>query len=92
MSSNNLKIDRVETFILDVPTIRPHVLAMTTMNHQSMVILRLTFSDGTQGIGEATTIGGLSYGDESPEGIQLALDTYITPMLLKNEYKSIGVM
>ena len=90
MSDNCLKIERVETFILDVPTIRPHVLAMATMNHQSMVILKLTFSDGTQGIGEATTIGGLSYGDESPEGIQLALDNYITPMLLKNEYKSIG--
>ena len=90
MSDNSLKIERVETFILDVPTIRPHILAMATMNHQSMVILRLTFSDGTQGIGEATTIGGLSYGDESPEGIQLTLDNYITPMLLKNEYKSVG--
>ena len=89
MSDNSLKIERVETFILDVPTIRPHVLAMATMNHQSMVILRLTFSDGTQGIGEATTIGGLSYGDESPEGIQLTLDNYRTPMRLKIGYKRI---
>ena len=90
MIESNLKIERVETFILDVPTIRPHVLAMATMNHQSMVILRITFSDGTQGIGEATTIGGLSYGEESPESIKLTLDNYITPILLKRDYKSIG--
>lgn len=90
MNDASLKIERVETFILDVPTIRPHILAMVTMNHQSMVILRITFSDGTQGIGEATTIGGLSYGEESPEGIKLTLDNYIAPMLLKQNYKSIG--
>lgn len=90
MTNTVLKIERVETFLLDVPTIRPHVLAMATMHHQSMVILRITFSDGTVGIGEATTIGGLSYGEESPEAIKLTLDTYITPILLKQDYKSIN--
>ncbi|MBL4672958.1 MAG: muconate cycloisomerase [Arenicella sp.] len=90
MLDSKLKIDNVETFLLDVPTIRPHVLAMVTMNHQSMVILRITFSDGTQGIGEATTIGGLSYGGESPESIKLTLDKYIAPILLEQDYKSVG--
>lgn len=90
MTDSILTIERVETFLLDVPTIRPHILAMATMHHQSMVILRVTFSDGTQGVGEATTIGGLSYGEESPESIKLTLDNYITPILLKQPYKSIG--
>lgn len=80
--SKALRIERIETFIVDVPTIRPHVLAMATMSVQSMVIVRLHCSDGVEGIGEATTIGGLSYGDESPEGIKLAIDTYCAPILM----------
>ena len=74
-------LDRIDTFIVDVPTIRPHVLAMATMYAQSMVIVRLTDSDGVEGIGEGTTIGGLSYGEESPESIKSAIDTYIAPIL-----------
>lgn len=71
----------IETIIIDVPTIRPHVLAMTTMHHQSIVLVRIMDDDGVEGVGEGTTIGGLSYGDESPEGIKLAIDTYIAPVL-----------
>ncbi|GLK43808.1 MULTISPECIES: muconate/chloromuconate family cycloisomerase [Novosphingobium] len=74
-------LGRADTFIVDVPTIRPHVLAMATMHAQSMVIVRLTDADGVEGIGEGTTIGGLSYGEESPESIKSAIDTYIVPVL-----------
>ncbi len=75
-------IEAIETFIVDVPTIRPHVLAMATMRTQAMVIVRVRCSDGIIGTGEATTIGGLSYGNESPEGIKLAIDTYFEPLLV----------
>ena len=75
-------ITGLEAFIVDVPTIRPHVLSMATMRVQSMVLLRLRCSDGVEGLGEATTIGGLSYGAESPEGIKLAIDTYLSPLVL----------
>lgn len=37
--------------------------------------------EGTVGIGAATTIGGGAYGDESPEGSKLAIDTYSAPVL-----------
>ena len=77
-----ITIVAVESFIIDVPTIRPHVLAMATMNHQAITIVRIRCSDDVEGIGEATTIGGLSYGDESPESIKLTLDTYIAPLIL----------
>src|SRR3954465_5904094 len=76
-----LKVNRVETFLVDLPTIRPHVLSMTTMHRQTIVIVRVHCSDGIVGIGEGTTIGGLSYGDESPESIKLAIDTYFEPIL-----------
>jgi muconate cycloisomerase len=75
-------IEAVETIILDVPTIRPHVLSVATMQQQSMVIVLLRCSDGIEGLGEGSTIGGLSYGAESPESIKLSIDHYIAPLLI----------
>lgn len=75
-------ISAIETLIVDVPTIRPHVLSVATMRVQSMAIVRVTSSDGIIGIGEGTTIGGLNYSDESPEGIKLAIDTYFAPLIV----------
>ncbi len=75
------KIEKIETFLIDVPTIRPHVLAMATMQSQAVCLVRVHCADGIVGIGEATTIGGLAYGPESPEGIKLAIDTYFAPLL-----------
>ena len=77
-----VRIEAVDTLLIDVPTIRPHVLAMATMHCQTICLVRIRCSDGTEGIGEASTIGGLSYSPESPEGIQLAIDTDFTPVLL----------
>ncbi|MBS0122517.1 muconate/chloromuconate family cycloisomerase [Aestuariicoccus sp. KMU-90] len=79
MVSPVTKIDQIETVILDIPTIRGHVLSMATMRVQAAVLVRVRFSDGSEGIGEGTTIGGLSYGPESPESIRSAIDTYIAP-------------
>ncbi len=76
------KISFIEAILVDLPTIRDHQLAMTTMQRQTLVIVRLRCSDGMEGLGEATTIGGLTYGDESPEGIKLAIDTYLAPALI----------
>jgi len=76
------RIDGVETILVDVPTIRPHKLSMHTMNSQTLVLVLIRCSDGTVGVGEGTTIGGLSYGEESPEGIKLTVDTYIAPAIL----------
>ncbi len=84
-TSAKLRIEQVETFLVDVPTIRPHQLAMTTMKGQTLMIVRIRTSDGIVGIGEGTTIGGLAYGAESPEGMKLAIDTYFAPILLQSD-------
>jgi muconate cycloisomerase len=83
-------IEAIDTFILDVPTIRPHVLSIATMRRQSIVIVRVRCSDGIEGLGEGTTIGGLSYGPESPESVKLAIDTYIAPILKTRDPSRIG--
>ena len=77
-----LKIEKIDTWILNVPTIRPHVLSMTSISKQVMMIVQVQCAGGISGIGEGTTIGGLAYGDESPEGMKLAIDQYIAPILL----------
>jgi muconate cycloisomerase len=79
---NNPTIEKIEAIIVDLPTIRPHHLSMAVMRKQTMVIIRLFCSDGIEGIGESTTIGGLSYGEESPESMKLNIDTYFTPLLI----------
>jgi len=76
------QIEKIDTWIVDIPTIRPHVLSMAAISRQVMVIVRVHGSDGVVGMGEGTTIGGLSYGEESPEGIKLAIDTYMAPLLV----------
>lgn len=85
-----IKITKIESFIVDLPTIRPHHLSMAVMKKQSMVIIRLFSSDGIEGIGEATTIGGISYADEFPEGIKLAIDTYFSPLLIGQDATKIN--
>lgn len=82
ISTAPARIERVETFLVDLPTIRPHKLSMATMDGQTLMLVRLYCSDGTVGTGEGTTIGGLAYGAESPEGMKLAIDTYFAPLLL----------
>src|SRR6266404_2436786 len=84
------RIENVEAILVDLPTIRPHQLSMTTMKGQTLMIVRIRMSDGIVGIGEGTTIGGLAYGPESPEGMKVAIDTYITPILLQSDPNRIG--
>lgn len=90
ISGMNAQITAVEAILVDLPTIRAHKLSMTTMQQQTMVIIRLRSSDGIEGIGEATTIGGLSYGEESPEGIKLTIDTYLAPALIGQDATNIN--
>lgn len=76
-----VKIVKIDTWIVDIPTIRPHVLAMTSISRQTMTLVRIHTTDGVTGLGEGTTIGGLAYGEESPEAIKLTIDQYIAPLL-----------
>lgn len=74
-------VERVETVLVDLPTIRPHKLSVATMNGQTLMLVKVHCSDGITGIGEGTTIGGLAYGGESPESMKLNIDTYFVPVM-----------
>lgn len=75
-------IERVETVLVDLPTIRPHKLSVATMTGQTLMLVKIYCSDGVTGVGEGTTIGGLAYGGESPEGMKLSIDTYFAPLMI----------
>lgn len=88
----NDHITKIETLIVDLPTIRGHQLSMTTMTVQSSVIVKIYTESGVVGLGECATIGGLSYGAESPESMKLTIDQYITPLLLGQSVVSIRAL
>ncbi|SAL77864.1 muconate/chloromuconate family cycloisomerase [Caballeronia telluris] len=72
-------IERIETCLVDLPTIRPHKLSVATMHGQTLMLVKVFCSDGIIGIGEGTTIAGMAYGPESPESMKLATDAYLAP-------------
>lgn len=85
-----ISIQSIETVLLDLPMIRPHLLAMTEIRKRTLLLVRLMCSDGIEGLGEATSIGGLAYGDESPEGVKTCIDTFMAPALLGFEATNIN--
>lgn len=85
-------VERVETVLVDLPTIRPHKLSVATMNGQPLMLVKIYCSDGVVGIGEGTTIGGLAYGGESPESMKLAIDTYFKPLMLGQDATTVRAL
>ncbi len=77
-----MKIKSLDVYILDIPTVRPHQLAMTTITVQSIVLVRATDDEGIEGWAEVATIGGASYGEGTVEAIKANIDTYIKPLVL----------
>jgi muconate cycloisomerase len=83
--SNRFPIERIDVRILDIPTIRPHKLSFGSISKQSPVIVQLWLSNGSCGYGEAATIGGPSWNEESPESIRHAIEMYLAPALLNQD-------
>lgn len=75
-------VDKVETLMIDQPTIRPHRLSLATMNGQTIMPVQIYCSGGTIGWDDDSIISGLSCGAESQEGMNLASDTCFAPVLL----------
>lgn len=72
----------IETVIVDVPTTRRHRLSNTEVTVQSYVIVRVALADGTLGYGEAATLGGPRWAEESVEAIKANIDRYLAPAIL----------
>ena len=78
-ASAPLRVERITARILDIPTIRAHKLSFGAISRQSPVIVQVWLANGACGFGEAATIGGPSWNEESPESIHHAVDAYLAP-------------
>lgn len=76
------RISALEARIIDIPTVRPHKLAFGAVSQQSYVIVKLVLDSGAVGWGEAATIGGASWNEESPESILHAVRSYLAPAVM----------
>jgi len=75
-------IASIRSTIVDVPTVRRHELSSLSVTAQSYVIVELRLANGTEGIGEAATLGGPRWSEESVESIKATIDAYLAPALL----------
>jgi muconate cycloisomerase len=72
----------VRSTIVDIPTVRRHELSSLSVTAQSYVIVELRLENGVEGIGEAATLGGPRWSEESVESIKSAVDAYLAPALI----------
>lgn len=77
-----MKIAAFETIRLDIPFIRPHHMSFGTISAANYVLVRLRTDEGLEGLGEAVTLGGPSWGEESVETVQAMIETYLGPELI----------
>jgi muconate cycloisomerase len=75
-------IASIHTTIVDVPTVRRHELSSLSVTAQSYVIVELRLANGAEGIGEAATLGGPRWSEESVESIKATIDAYLAPALI----------
>ncbi|HUN41416.1 MAG TPA: muconate/chloromuconate family cycloisomerase [Acetobacteraceae bacterium] len=78
---HDLAIAAVRSTIVDVPTVRRHKLSQTSVTAQSYVIVEVCLANGVTGIGEAATLGGPRWSEESVEAIKANIDCYLAPAL-----------
>lgn len=75
-------IRSITSTIVDVPTVRKHKLSNTSVTAQSYVIVQVQLGNGQEGVGEAATLGGPRWSEESVESIKSTIDVYLAPALI----------
>jgi muconate cycloisomerase len=79
--ADDLAVRSISSTIVDVPTVRRHKLSNTSVTAQNYVIVQVKLENGVEGIGEAATLGGPRWSEESVESIKATIDTYLAPAL-----------
>ena len=80
--ARDLAVVSITSTIVDVPTVRRHKLSNTSVTAQSYVIVQVRLANGVEGAGEAATLGGPRWSEESVEGIKSTIDTYLAPAIM----------
>ena len=79
---SEMRIDHVETVIVDIPLRRAHRFARAGMNAQPVLYVFVRTAGGVTGIGEGAVPGGPWWGGESVETMQVIVERYLAPIML----------
>src|SRR3954447_11423086 len=79
--ARDLAIHSITSTIVDVPTVRKHKLSQTSVTAQNYVLVQVRLANGAEGIGEAATLGGPRWSEESVEAMKANIDAYLAPAL-----------
>jgi len=80
--ARDLAIRAITSTIVDVPTVRKHKLSQTSVTAQNYVLVQVRLENGAEGIGEAATLGGPRWSEESVEAMKANIDAYLAPALI----------
>src|SRR4051795_7071376 len=92
--ARDLAVAEVRSTIVDVPTVRRHKLSQTSLTAQSYVIVQVRLANGAEGIGEAATLGGPRWSEESVEAIKANIDAYLAPAVIglpADRFEAVGL-
>ncbi|WP_328890403.1 muconate/chloromuconate family cycloisomerase [Streptomyces sp. NBC_00316] len=79
---STLRITKLRTTIVDLPTSRPHRFVNHEIYHQSYLLVEVHTDAGVIGIGEGVSPGGPWWSGESIEGQQQLIEVYLAPALV----------
>ncbi|MDN5747162.1 MAG: muconate/chloromuconate family cycloisomerase [Pseudonocardia sp.] len=79
---SEMRIERVETVVVDIPLRRAHRFARASMDAQPVLYVFVRTAGGVTGVGEGVVPGGPWWGGESVETMQVIVERYLAPVLL----------
>jgi len=78
-------IHNIESYICDIPLIRPHVMSFGSPDSVSFNLVRIETQGGFIGWGEVSTFQGPTWSEETSETIKIIIDRYIAPDLIGHD-------
>lgn len=77
-----VKISKIKSKIVTIPTETPYVTSYGVMEAFSNVLVWMWTDEGTFGVGEAAFVGGGPVREEMPETTQMLIDQYLAPAII----------
>ncbi len=76
-----MKITNIAVQLIDIPFHAPHKVSFGQIMVQNFAIVQIQTDQGIEGLGEAPSIGGPTWNEESAETVKLVIDRYLEPVI-----------
>ena len=85
-----MNIESIDATIVDIPIVRPHKLAMTTLDRHALIVVRLHTDVGLIGLGELSVIP--HYSEASVVATKAVIDEVLAPALIGQDPRRIELL